>query len=182
MSDNIKARCYCGVWYPEEDLTHLFALNKLEIGYQYCACDHDKDIDENGELKKKHTHVFIRLPSARYRKPLADELGIDENYLQPCSSAKAYMKYLIHFGEKDKYEYETSEVYGNLKSELEKLIEPADEGMRVLKIVELLDSLPTRLTYKDFLIAVCRNGLYGEFRRLGVGAVRLLEEHQCRDI
>ena len=66
--ENFKTRNFRAVLYPEEDLTHLFALNKLDSGgYFYCACDHDSDTydssnapspDKIGELKKS-IHMLL---------------------------------------------------------------------------------------------------------------------------
>ena len=85
MSSQIKTRTYTLVLYPDEDTSHMFALEKLKSGYNFCAIDHDKDQYDDmddcdsslvGTLKKKHTHVYLRLKSPRFRDPLAKELGI----------------------------------------------------------------------------------------------------------
>lgn len=190
MSDKIKTRTFCGVWYPDEDMTHLFALNVLEeYGFQYCAINHDKDTytDEDdipegksvGDLKKPHTHVYIRFRSARFLNAVCKELKIEENYLQPCRNSVGQLLYMVHDGYPSKYQYDVSEVYGSLACEVKKSKTMEDEGLRVLRILEILDSLPTRCTYRDFLTAVCKAGLYSDFRKLGSGAKYLLDEHQC---
>ena len=177
------------VLYPEEDPSHLFALNKLETcGYSYCAIDHDKDIYDSydncdvlkiGQPKKKHTHIYLRLKSPRYAEPLAEELGIAPNYLQVCRDSKGTLLYMIHDGFPNKYQYDLDSVYGPLRFELAKLLVSDDEGSRVLQILDLIDSMPTPCTYRQLLIAVCNNGLYGDFRRMGIGVKTLLEEHNC---
>lgn len=187
--DKVKTRTYCMVLYPEEDMSHMFALNKLEKnGYSYCAIDHDKDIydefdkcaeDKLGTPKKKHTHVYLRLKSPRFAEPLAEELGIKPNYLQVCRDSKSALLYMIHDGYPNKYQYDLESVYGSLRFELSKLLVSEDEGSRVLKILDLLDSMPVPCTYRQLLVAVCNNGLYGDFRRMGSGAKTLLEEHNA---
>ena len=187
--EKIKTRTYCMVLYPEEDTSHLFALNKLEHnGYSYCAIDHDKDIyddfdncseDKLGTFKKKHTHVYLRLKSPRFADPLAEELGITPNYLQPCRDSKSALLYMIHDGYPNKYQYDLELVYGPLRFELSKLLVSEDEGSRVLKILDIIDSMPVPCSYRKLLIAVCNNGLYGDFRRMGSGAKILLEEHNA---
>jgi len=185
--EKIKTRTYCMVLYPEEDMSHLFALNKLEQnGYSYCAIDHDKDTyddydncdkDKIGTLKKRHTHVYLRLKSPRFAEPLAEELGIKPNYLQVCRDSKSAMLYMIHDGFPNKYQYDVESVYGSLKLEVAKLLVADDEGSRVLQIRELIDSMPKPCTYRQLLIAVCNNGFYGDFRRMGSGVKTLLDEH-----
>lgn len=185
--EKIKTRTYCMVLYPEEDLSHLFALRKLETnGYSYCAIDHDKDtyddydnceLEKIGTLKKKHTHVYIRLKSPRFAEPLADELGIKSNYLQVCRDSKSAMLYMLHDGYPNKYQYDVEAVYGSLKVEVAKLLVNEDEGSRVLKVLDLLDTMPVPCTYRKFLVAVCNNNLYGEVRRMGSFVKYLIEEH-----
>lgn len=168
-------------------MSHLFALNYLKHnGYSYCAIDHDNDVydkhddcDESliGTLKKKHTHVYLRLKSPRFAEPLAEELGIKANYLKVCRDSKGAMSYLVHDGYPTKYQYDVESVYGSLKHEVSKLLIAEDEGSRVLQLLDLLDSMPTPCTYRKFLVAVCNNGFYGDFRRMGSGIKTLLDEH-----
>ena len=185
--EKIKTRTYCMVLYPEEDMSHLFALNKLEHnGYSYCAIDHDKDTydeyddvppEKIGTLKKKHTHVYLRLKSPRFREPLANELEIPANYLQVCRDTKGALLYMIHDGYPTKYQYDPEQVYGSLRLELQKYLVDEDEGSRVLKILDLIDSMPKPCSYRQLLVAVCNNGFYGDFRRMGSGVKTLLDEH-----
>ena len=167
------------VLYPDEDMSHLFALNKLEkCGYSYCAIDHDNDTYDDyddcdqskiGTLKKKHTHVYLRLKSPRFAEPVAQELGIKVNYLQVCRDSKSAMLYFLHDGYPNKYQYDIENVYGSLKHEVAKLLVSEDEGSRVLKILDLIDSMPKPCSYRQLLVAVCNNGFYGDFRRMGSG-------------
>ena len=139
MADVIKTRTYCMVLYPYEDINHYAVMDKLETGgYMYLAIDHDCDRDDDGELLKSHTHVYLRLKSPRFRKPLADELGLPENYLEECRNSKAFMQYMVHDGFPDKYQYDHDKVYGSLKHEFNKIFISSDEGSRVLQILELL--------------------------------------------
>lgn len=186
MSSQIKTRTYTMILYPDDDMTHLFALQKLQVGYNFCAIDHDRDVYDDtddcepeliGTLKKKHTHVYLRLKSPRFRDPLAKELGIAPNYLRECRDSKGAQLYLIHDGYPNKFQYDVEDVYGPLRHEVGKLLVNEDEGSRVLKVLDLLDSMPVPCTYRKFLVAVCENGMYGDFRRMGSGIKTLLDEH-----
>lgn len=184
----IKTRTFCGVWYPDEDISHLFALNVLnEYGFQYCAINHDKDtyseediIPEGlsvGDLKKPHTHVYIRFRTARYLDAVAKELKIGTNYLQQCKNSVGQLLYMVHDGYPTKYQYSVDEVYGPLACEVKKSKVMEDEGIRVLRILDILDTLPPLASYREFLTRVCKAGLYSDFRKLGSGAKVLLDEH-----
>ena len=176
--ENFKTRTFCGVWYPEEDMTHLFALNTLEKnGFSFFAIDHDRDTHDDGTIKKKHTHVYIRVKGPRWSHPLAKELGIEPNYLEPCRDTNATFRYFLHDGYPEKAQYDLESGYGTLVPEVRKLIINGDESSRVLQILDLLDSMSKPCTYRKFLVAVCENGMYGDFRRMGSGIKTLLDEH-----
>lgn len=173
--------------YAHEDPAHIFAMKKLaENGYSFVAIDHDKDLyseddecspEKIGTLKKKHTHVVIRFGGPRYPKPFCESLGISLNYCFVCDNPKNAMLYLVHYGYEDKHQYDFEECYGPLKFELSKYLECDNEADRVLRVLDILDTLPKPATYRQFLVKACENGLYSEFRRLGAGVSKLLDEH-----
>jgi len=175
------------VLYPEEDLSHTFAMKALDTkGYSYVAVNHDKDVytedddcpkDKVGTKKKPHTHVVVRFGGARYPSPFCESLGIKLNYCFVCDNPKNAMLYLVHHGYDNKHQYDLDECYGPLKPELSKYLDCDNEGDRVLRVLDVLDSLPKGTTYRKFLVACCENGLYSEFRRLGAGVSKLLDEH-----
>lgn len=173
--------------YPLEDPTHFEAMKKINnAGFSFVACDHDRDTytedddcppEKIGTLKKPHTHVVVRFGGARYPTPFCESLGIKINYCFECDNPKNAMLYLVHHGFPNKFQYEFSDVYGSLRFELAKYLECDTESDRVLRVLDILDSLPKPTTYRKFLVACCENGMYSEFRRLGVGVSKLLDEH-----
>lgn len=174
----MSSKYFFGSWYPDEDPSHMFAMKFLiDCKVNYCAIDHDKDLDEDGNIKKKHTHVLIKFPNERYLDNVCRLLGISPIYLQECIDARGAEKYMLHIGQKGKYQYRLDEVYGPLKIELEKNVVKTNEANRVELLLNVLDSLPTPCYYRDFLEAACRCDLYSEFRRLGSGVHSLLEQH-----
>lgn len=183
----MKTRTYCGIWYPHEDPSHLFALQKVKTqGYPFLAIDHDRDrytseeTDDHeklGTLKKNHTHILIQFASPRSYDAVVKELNIAHNYLQPCRDTKGYMLYMLHDGFDDKAQYDLSDCYGPLVAQLQKYLADDSEGTRVMALLALLDTMPRPCSYRKFLYACCESDLYSEFRRLGFGITRLLEEH-----
>lgn len=175
------------VLYPYEDATHKIAMDKLKNSdFSFVAIDHDKDLyteeddcspEKIGTLKKNHTHVVVRFGGARYPTPFVESLGITLNYCFVCDNPKNAMLYLVHYGFENKHQYELSECYGPLRFELAKYLECDSESDRVLRVLDILDSLPKPTSYRKFLVACCENGMYSEFRRLGVGVSKLLDEH-----
>lgn len=182
-----KFRTYCGVWYPTEDPSHMFAIERLKAEkYPFIACDHDRDRytsaetdDPNkiGQLKKIHTHIVIQFNNPRSYDAVVKELNISSNYLQICRDTKGSVLYLIHDQDADKYQYEVADCYGPLVPLLEKYLSDETESVRALSLLRLLDSMPKPVTYRQFLEKACEAELYGDFRRMGFGVTKLIEEH-----
>ena len=75
---------------------------------------HDKDTTEEGGLKKAHYHVVIKLKTACTISALSKKIGVGENMIEPVKkSLNSCLKYLIHFGDDTKYNYEKEEVESN---------------------------------------------------------------------
>lgn len=183
--EKVRSRCWVLVLYPD-DPTHLDCIQKLqEGGYTYAAIKHDKDIWEDGdseehkagEPKKEHFHIVLRFNNPRWIDSVADELGIKPNYIEQCRNRDAALLYLVHEGFPNKYQYDVRDVSGPLAVNLHKLLVDDDEGQRVVTIVNMIDSSPGVVRYREILLKACNAGLYGEFRRLGTGVKWLIDEH-----
>lgn len=182
-----KDRKYVSVLYPD-DPTHAAAMEKLESGgYDYAAILHDSDVYETdgedhkaGDLKKPHWHVVIRFsPNALWNTAVAKDLGIEVNYLEKCRNLNKALLYLVHRDHLDKYQYDLDKVFGSqsMISVLSKLLTEEDEGLRVLSIVKMVEDEPDYISPTEFLKKACREGYYGEFRRMGSWASIIVNEH-----
>lgn len=176
--------------YPE-DPSHSVAIKELERGgYQFAAILHDQDTwdedDEDlgshtpGEKKKEHWHVVVKFPQPRYSTGLASSLGLKENYIKECVAFEPAMKYLVHEGWPDKFQYDPEKVFGTLKPALMKLLaDKKDEGARIKEILNIVDSFEGKITIRAALKIMADNDLYGDFRRMGILAKMLLDEHNA---
>lgn len=165
MADN-RSRVVCGVIYPFEDESHKFAYSLLcENKYKCIFIVHDRDYDEEGKLKKPHVHFLIRFQNARSLDSVANEMKIEVNYLQKCSSFNSYATYLIHLDEPLKTQYLPEEVCGNLFVDFLNALNKADtESIKVKKIIDFIYSKPL-MKMSDLVMWVCENGFYDVFRR-----------------
>lgn len=192
MSDQIKFkdRKYVAVLYPE-DSTHVSAMEKLKSGgYDFAAILHDSDVFETdgdghkkGDLKKPHWHVVIRFsPNALWNTAVAKDLGIESNYLEKCRNLNRSLLYLVHRDNPEKFQYDLSQVFGSdaLLSVLSKLLIEEDEGLRVLSIVKMVEDEPGLISPTEMLKKACKDGYYGEFRRMGLWSTIIIQEHNDR--
>lgn len=187
-----RDRKFIAVLYPD-DPTHASAIQKLkEGGYNFAAALHDKDVwaddpdddcDEShdtripGQLKKPHWHVVIKFANPVWSLPLAKELGLKPNYIRYCKTLDGALAYLTHFNYPDKYQYDLDVVFGPLKTRVATLMRDDDESTRALTIFEMIRSSNGIVTYTEIFEKACKNGLYGDFRRMGNGVGWLITEH-----
>lgn len=163
----------------EEDSTHMKALDTIKLSYDYALCWHDKDVDVNGVIKKKHCHVVVRLgKNARWLSAISKELNLAINYIQPCKNLDKSLEYLIHFNDKDKYQYEFDEVEGSLKHRLQELInsDGKTEGEKVYELIEFIENYEGFLKVTEFSKYCAKNGFWDVYRRSGVIFNRMIEE------
>lgn len=173
-----NSRNFCLLLYPE-DSTHVKALEKIKSNYDYAYILHDKDVTEDGEIKKAHWHVVVNVgKNARWNTAIADELGITPNYVEKCGKLDRALQYLIHYNEPDKYHYDLSEVHGNLKTRLKIEINKEDktEDERVDRLIDFINE-SGYLTVTEFAKYCATNGYWDVFRRSGVIFCKILEEH-----
>lgn len=104
------------ITYPDN-----YELNEQLKQYEHACILHDLDTwtdeDEKSnsehksrELKKPHIHWVLRFANTRSESALSKELGLNFGRVQAISSFKAQMRYLIHFDDPDKHQYDKSQI------------------------------------------------------------------------
>ena len=177
--EKFRSRRFCLLLYTSEDETHIKALDYIKKNYEsYAYIVHDKDTNKDNELKKAHTHVVLEFNNARWSSSLAEELGITPNYLQNCKNFEKALDYLIHFNDDTKYQYDISEVKGNLKKQLIKQMNSfnKDENEIVKEIIEMINNSDL-IDVSTFVKVMCDWGYYSYFRRSLSLFLRLIDAH-----
>lgn len=183
MVKNDRSKYWCLVLYPREDPKHEKALDYIISNYKYAFIEHNKDIDENGSLKKKHTHVVISFNNYKWRNSLSEELEIQPNYLEKVRNLESVLKYLIHFNDIKKYQYKIDDVCGNLKEKLIQYIknDKEDENDKLINLLDYIDSSYTYISLSSFVRYCCKIGYYDIYRRSASTFIRLIDEHNNRE-
>lgn len=157
-----------GIVLWPEDKTHLLALDYIKHNFEnYIYILHDKDFDENGVIKKEHYHVILRFNNQRNITTIAKKLGIGENNFYEIKSLTGQLRYLIHYDDDDKYQYDVSDVKGTLymlskfKQSLKSSQDELSEVSLIYEFIEInkINDLHLLLDY------VLENNLYSSFRR-----------------
>ena len=168
------------VLYPNEDPTHKSALDFIKENYsKYAFIKHDKDFLEDNSLKKEHYHIVISFSNYRWKSAISNELGITPNYIEKVRNIENALKYLIHYNNSNKYQYDINEVQGTLKSKLESYInnEDKNESEKVLELLEYIENSKSYIRIADFIKFVCSCNLYDIYRRSATTFMKLIEEH-----
>ena len=124
---------------------------------------HDRDVDENDNLKREHYHVAVRFPTARTRKAVANVIGIEPNYIERWDSFKKACRYLMHADNPEKTPYGYYYVESNF--DFVKLTNVQEsEAVKVKEILNFIwtDECKNMVNIADFAI---ENGMWSEYRR-----------------
>lgn len=106
-----RYRLFSIILYEEsEDYDTKNVLFNIKSNKYYAYILHNKDVDNKGEFKKAHYHIIIKLDNASTIEALAKKIGIKKNYIQHIKNERAYIRYLIHFDDADKHQYELEEI------------------------------------------------------------------------
>lgn len=176
--EKYRSRTHLILLYPDCK-EHIEALEKIKQKYDYAMILHDKDTTEEGELKKEHWHIVIRFKDGVWSTAICKELGIEHNYIEEVKRFDNALKYLIHYNDKDKYQYSLEEVSGSIKTRLTEIVkkEEKSEAEKVIEIIEYIESQNKRITIKAFANYCASQGYWSEFRRSASIFIRMIDEH-----
>lgn len=178
----VRSKYYSLVLYPNEDITHKDCINYIVNNIDYALICHDKDINEDLTLKKEHYHIVLAFPNYRWIDSVQEELKIPINYIEKSSSLESALKYLIHYNNKEKFQYDISQVSGTLKNRLERFISKdlhSSENSESLLILETIRDWGV-IEYGDFLQFICENDLYATYRRNYISFKDIINEHNSK--
>ena len=75
---------------------------------------HDQDLDDEGNIKKAHYHFIVKMKNACTISALAKRFEVNENLIEPVKrSLNGSLKYLIHYGYDNKFQYDVNLVESN---------------------------------------------------------------------
>lgn len=172
--ENYKSYTYSFILYKDSE-TYIYdeVIDHIVSHYdKYAYIEHEPE----GEEKKKHTHVIVHFENKRYRNSVAKELGIEPNYIIKVN-LKPYLRYLIHFDDEDKIQYDIKEVKGTLKNMLIDCTKSNSEESNFKEIVLYISKLERKISFQELTCYCLENGMYSVYRR-NISAIKsLLKEH-----
>ena len=175
----MKNRSAHAVVYPESCPDIEATLNNLEPK-RYAYILHDRDTDENGELKKPHYHVYMHFENARLFSAIANAFGIAENNVELVKSKRSLLRYFTHIDNPDKYQYSYKDIV-SFNLNIENHFADVAEAVRVKTMVQALqDGLNENKRMSDIVCEIAEMGLYSDLRRSGWLGHMIVQEGRNR--
>ena len=171
--------------YPD-DPTHkpiIDLLSSPTSEYFAVGIEHNMDTftegEHKGEFKKPHYHFIVKFKNPRYISGVSIEFAIDERFIQFLDSWKGAAKYLLHFGDPDKFQYNPSDLVGRLKSEVLKLIDDTSDDTKLAEISRYILSLRGVISYVNVWDYCLKQGYASVYRRYYTIFCDLINEHNA---
>ena len=142
----------------------------------YAYIIHNKDKDKKGLILKNHYHIIIRLENASTIDALSKKLGVPSNYIQRIKNERAYIRYLIHFDNQEKYQYQLEDIMCSryYQRKIMKAFEDLEtEEDIIIKIYDKIDKLNSLKLDKresifqliQFVNVNCYDTIYKRYRQ-----------------
>ena len=181
--EKFRSRWFGLLLYPDDE-KYSFYINYITSTYDYIYILHDKDLDDNGSLKKPHVHCVINVSNAKWNTALSESITIPLNYIQKIRNIENSLDYLIHFNDDSKYQYSLDEVKGT-KVLLNKLVSSVnndgkDENLKNVELLEYISNEKKHIYLKDFALYCAEIGVWDIFRRSALIYVKIIEEHNYK--
>lgn len=139
-----RGRFFSLVTYARaQDIEKVFAIHEEQVRY-WTYILHDKDVNDDGELKEPHFHILADLYNANSETALKkwfawckDSKGEKCNTLVEIGEDRQYLcDYLTHSNDKEKYQYQETEIqrYGDML--LIAGVKPRNDEEKALNIID----------------------------------------------
>lgn len=115
LSSVNRSRSFCLLLYTEtdsydiDDVLCKIKLRCKDAGF-YAYIKHNFCLDDDGHLKKEHIHFVAYFKNACTVSALSKVLGIDDRFIEVCSSISSAVRYLIHLDDPDKHQYSSIDI------------------------------------------------------------------------
>lgn len=112
-----ESQKFLGTLYPDSESYDIEVIKDRikEYFVEWAFCIHDKDVDENGELKKPHLHWVARRPSDVPISAVSTALELPEHDIEIARNFRSGVRYLIHADSSEKFQYSKDSIESNLE-------------------------------------------------------------------
>ena len=153
-------RTFAMILYPDSDAYNCESImSDVMSNYDYAFIMHDRDVDEDGVLKKAHIHCMVSFNSPRKQSWVLSRFK--QSHIEIISSASAYLTYLTHsdLDDSTKYIYPDSDLH--MSSKFKAIYEKEVKEINLIDLVNEFNSYCVEQdlnpVYKNFVFWVAKN-------------------------
>lgn len=148
MSSLKPSRIWEIILYPDND-SYSDALTSIcNYADHYAFITHDADINDDGYIKKSHTHIVIWFENARKIETIYNSLHTyindNINLINKCISLNSALRYLIHSNDKAKTQYKKSSIITSDKYKVDAFLPDVDSYTAESTIFEFISSFESQ--------------------------------------
>lgn len=140
---NEFSRYFSGISYLPSEIVNRVLVDKTKSIRSFAFILHDKDLDDDGNLKIAHVHFVIRTYSSwsceqisKWFKGFNDEEGKPINTLvQIAHDVGSCLEYLTHDGIDGKYHYQRDEIHSFNVSDLQVKRDSKDDSLEICEAI-----------------------------------------------
>lgn len=149
-----KRKSWCILIYTEWDnWMEIFSNLKKEPFLFMAWCLHDKDVKEDGTPEKEHLHIRIRYKNQVWNSAICERTGLPYQYKiieRVQKSFRGAVRYLIHYDDPDKYQYDYDMIGASDFDELKTFFDDNEESFSELE-KQQFDIMYSALKYENFV-------------------------------
>lgn len=182
-SSNIRSLTFTLELYPEwEFVTTL--LDHIKQTSKYALILHDKDVNDDGTLKKPHFHVVIKYGGQRRLSSVENEYfkyGLEKRFCNTCNE-RAMLRYLTHIDYPDKYQYSREDIISNnMNNEIEMAYtDEITPELAFNDINEFINEIEGYISQYDLNKYCVKRGYLPALRKYGAHINRAKDEHNAK--
>lgn len=172
-----RTRNYVSILYPESAIENWLQLLRDEHIPCLVSPLHDRDINDDGTLKKPHYHVMLLFESVKTQEQaqeIYDMIGAVR--CQPVRSYKAQVRYLCHLDDLDKAQYDPNDVKCLSGADYSTALEAADSKYEILQAIIAYCQLNNITAYSD-LIDYCISDRFDWFKALCSDSSNIVDKY-----
>ena len=155
-----RTRNWASVIYPDSQETpdNWIEIIKEQIVPCFISPIHDKDINENGEIKKSHFHALLCFEGVKTREQAKEIFSLVGGVgAEPIKCVRAYARYLCHLDNPEKAQYSINDVICCCGADYYSLIQSSSD--KYSAIGEIIDFCETEdiVSYAELIIYAREN-------------------------
>lgn len=142
-------------------------INICEIQqFDYAYILHDKDILDDGTLKKAHYHFRVFSDLQKSISAWSKVFDYPENLIEKLDDKRLSIRYLIHIDNKEKYQYNQNDINSNI-DDIDKYFKDnkQEESKQLKEICNYLDKINGFIYFQDVKNYVLKNNYWSSYRR-----------------